>query len=203
MSDQGEQGETGEQGEAGNVGERGDHGQQGDRGIAGERGEKGDHGQPGDVGPSGRTGKTGGVGLQGASGKQGPRGAPYESWLTRHVVSAYLLMALGVVVSIAVASYALTESTDRLDVKARELCAAGNLRSDLQRTVFIEGRDRTAKFDFRSIINEPEPERTRLAEQLKRESIEASDRNISRVPYVDCATGKRIPPPPSTTQPNP
>lgn len=80
----------------------------------------------------------------------------------------------------------------RIDEVARETCEAGNERSDLQRTTFLEGRARTAAFDFRAILNLPEPQRSQDAERLKRESLEATDRNIANLPYLDCETGERV-----------
>lgn len=80
----------------------------------------------------------------------------------------------------------------RIDEVARKTCEAGNERSDLQRTTFVESRTRTEAFDFRAILNLPEPQRSQDAERLKRESLEATDRNIASLPYLNCETGERV-----------
>lgn len=178
MSDRGERGPQGDHGQAG------DTGATGDTGLTGEAGPVGDTGATGDTGLTGHIGVTGQRGQTGQTGEQGPH---YSSWLTRRAVFAYGLMALGLVLSVVFTNVRFDQATARTDRKVRELCEAGNVRSQLQAEDYETSAAQTEAVDLERVLGvTPEG-----AAEVRRLSRETADRRIMAVPFLDCRTGER------------
>lgn len=160
----------------------------GERGARGERGPVGDHGQAGD---------TGETGIQGKTGERGETGPRYTSWLTRHVVKAYVMLWAGLVLSFALSAFLYGRALDDVSAKARRQCEAGNVRSEVQREDLMESAAQTQMVDLERLFGIG-PEQ---AAEFRRLTDETTERRISRLPYLDCATGQRVPAPLPTTIP--
>ena len=157
-------------------------GERGERGLTGERGKTGDHGQMGDTGEVGATGKTG------ATGQRGPG---YSSWITRHILQAYVLLWIGVMLSFILTAFLYSRALEEISLKARRQCEAGNTRSLLQRDDYRESAQRTQQLDLERLLGID----TATAAEIRRISLESADRRMANLPYFDCITGKRVPPP--------
>lgn len=112
-------------------------------------------------------------------------------WLARNAMAAYGLLVLGVVLSFALSGIIYGRFTDRVKHQAAVNCQAGNDRSDVQREDILDSRRQLEAADLVALLGVT-PEQ---ADNLRRQSLEASDRRLARLPYVDCRTNKRIPPP--------
>lgn len=156
-----------------------DRGERGERGPTGERGKIGDHGQAGDTGATGQP------------GERGPRGTGYSSWLTRNITRAYLLLWAGVLLSLVLSAFLYGRALDEITDKARRQCEAGNVRSDVQREDFLESARQTQRLDLEKLLGITADQ----AAEFRRLSAENAERRIARLPYLNCRTGERVPPP--------
>ena len=153
--------------------------------MSGERGPAGDHGQAGDPG---RTG---------AKGERGPRGRAHSSFLTRNALKAYVFLLVGTIASFILSGVLYGRTTDEINRRAVETCEAGNLRSDLQREDLLDSVAQTNRLDISRLFGVD----AATADEFRRLAKENADRRIARLPYIDCHTGERVPPPttPTTT----
>lgn len=111
-------------------------------------------------------------------------------WLTRHTLAAYGLLVLGVVLSFALSGIIYGRFTDQIHRQTLVNCQAGNERSDLQREDILDQRRQLENADLVTLLGVT-PEQ---ADNVRRLSLESSQRRLDRLPYVDCRTGKRLPP---------
>lgn len=156
-----------------------------------EEGGLGAEGQEGALGEEahGGRGGRGGQGGQGRKGEPGEAGPAYSSWLTRHVMVAYLILFLGVVMSFAVSGVLYGRAIDRIDGTIRANCEAGNERTLIQRDDLLDSRRQIAAADLTAVLGLTAEQ----AVEYRRLSNESIDRRLERLPYLDCSTGNRIP----------
>lgn len=140
-----------------------------------ERGKTGDHGQGG---------------APGGLGPVGPMGPAYSSWLTRNVVKAYLILAVGVVAAFLTMGFVFDNVVDRINRGALIDCKAGNDRSDLQKEDLLESLKQIESIDIRRLFGIDEQQ----ASEFRRLSRETTQKRMDRLPYIDCATGKQVRP---------
>lgn len=113
------------------------------------------------------------------------------TWLTRNVVKAYAILALGVILSFAVTGYTNARITHRIESKFRAGCEAGNQRSRLQLEDYAESAAQLERIDLEKLFGVG-PEQ---AAEFRRLGAESTARRVAAVPFIDCRTGKRVPPP--------
>lgn len=118
----------------------------------------------------------------------GPR---YSSWLIRNVVKAYGILALGVILSFAVTGYTTARTTAQIERDTRASCEAGNQRSRLQLEDYVESAAQLQRADLEELFGVG-PEQ---AAEFRRLGAESTARRIAAVPFIDCKTGERVPPP--------
>ena len=96
-------------------------------GTAGNVGNpaEGTHGGSGGTGGAGGTGTRGEPGKRGERGEPGPAGASYSSWLTRHVVAAYAVVCIGVVICFILLGSALATNREQGAEFRREVIHTG------------------------------------------------------------------------------
>lgn len=112
-------------------------------------------------------------------------------WVVRKARDAYLLLLLGVVLSFVLSGIIYGRFTGQIHRQTVTNCQAGNERSDLQREDILDQRRQLESADLVALLGVT-PEQ---ADNVRRLSLEASQRRMDRLPYVDCRTGKRLPPP--------
>lgn len=130
---------------------------------------------------SAERGEKGDHGQQGEQGEQGE--TSYTPLVLRHITAVFIALLLMVGLNAAFTEF-----------RYRQLCKAGNARSDVARNQIIEQRIRTEAFDFKAIVNLPEPQKTELADAAKAHALATADYNANKIPYVNCSTGRIKPP---------
>lgn len=129
-------------------------------------------------------------GKQGDKGDTGDPGPPFSSWITRHVLVAYLLLAIGVFLSFVVSVTLNERALREIDHRAKENCEAGNERSRLQIEALTDSQKRLEALDLTQVLGTA-PDQVDNVRRLSRETYE---RRVASWPFLDCDTGKRIPP---------
>lgn len=125
-------------------------------------------------------------------GKTGPMGPAYSSWLTRHVLLAYLILCLGFIVSLAFTITKFDSVTAEIQRVALSNCVAGNERTLVQAAQLREGLRQNESLDLGRLLDIDEG---RVAEirAISRRNVE---QRLAQLPYVDCQTGEHVPLPP-------
>ena len=146
----------------------------------GERGPAGDHGQAGDTGQRG---------LLGPRGERGPKGeAAVAPLILRNITKVFLLQLSGVVLALWMAWSAVQDASE----VGRDVCQAGNERSQVQMEDFAETARMTASLDLERLFGID----AETAAEFRSLSAANAQRRIERLPFLDCKTGGRIPAPP-------
>lgn len=135
---------------------------------------------------AGERGKKGDTGDTGVRGEMGPA---YSSWVTRHVLMAYLMVVIGTILSFVLTVYLFNRTLDEVDHRAKQNCEAGNKRSALQVEDFRSTRQQTINLDIGRLLGISPAD----VDEVRRITIENSNRRIASVPFVDCSTGKPLP----------
>lgn len=148
--------------------------------MTGERGPQGDHGQIGDTGP------------------RGPEGPRYSSLLTRHVVAAYSVVLLGVLLGFVFSQVRFDQAMDQIDQRARQLCEAGNIRSQIAKEDFETTAAQLRQPGWLEDTLGLTPER---ADELRRITEENSSRRVKALPFLDCQSAGSLVPTTSSTVP--
>lgn len=130
-----------------------------------------------------------GQGERGPKGEKGETGKSYTSFLLRHLLIGFCTLLFGICLSFWLIQYRFDQSISKVKSEARVSCEAGNLRSQLAKDDAIDSRNRTLNLDFTKVFGTPPDQ----VENLRRLTIEATDRKIAAIPFVDCDTGKSLP----------
>ncbi len=151
-----------------------------EKGPKGERGPAGDHGQTGEEGRRGRIGETGAT------------GPAYNSWLTRNVTRAYVVLCVGFILSLIFTVGKFDNVAEDIQKSALSNCQAGNERTLLERESLLESQRQTENFDLEQLLGLSKAQ----AEEVRRISRRNIQDRLNRLPYLDCVTGERTTLPP-------
>lgn len=115
----------------------------------------------------------------------------FPAWFARNVATAYVALCLGVVLSFIVTGVLYDRAVNRINNQARADCEAGNERTQLQKEDLIDARRQIDAVDLTVVIGLSEQQ----SAEYRRLAFDSIDRRMSRLPFIDCSTGKRIPNP--------
>ncbi len=166
-----------------------------------QQGSAGNVGNPGEGahGGTGGTGGAGGVGIQGIQGKQGIQGERYSSWLTRHVMKAYLLLAGGIVAAFVLMGIGFARVEDdrqrRLNAVTQQADTNRTINRDLCEG--LNGSNETLRFLLDGALRGRTPTSPPLTDSARQLTIDT----YRRLPSTNCETGEKtyheppLPPP--------
>ena len=119
---------------------------------------------------------------------QGEPGKPFAPFILRNITKAFLIQLAGALLSLWMAWSAIQEARE----VAVSHCIAGNERSRLQLEDFADSARMTASLDLERLLGVD----AAGAAEIRAITAERTQRRIERLPFLDCKTGKRTPPPP-------
>lgn len=155
---------------------------------SGGLGAEGQEGLEGGDSHGGRGGR-GGQGGMGIAGPRGPKGeAAVAPLILRHITKVFLVQLAGVVLALWLSWSAVGKASE---VGVRN-CEAGNTRSQVQLEDFAETARMTASLDLERLFGID----AETAAEFRALSLSNAQRRIERLPFLDCKTGERVPPPP-------
>lgn len=115
-----------------------------------------------------------------------------SKWVIRHAAAAYTLLFIGVLAAFILTVTLFDQAGDEIRERAIAGCHAANERSAISAEDFAESARQVQILDIEKLFGID----AATAAEFRRISLENATRRISRLPYFNCETGKRISAPP-------